>query len=85
MPQIRSSKKRMRQAEAAREHNRQRRSQLRTALKKVRAAATGEEAQRAYAEAVSVLDRASRKNLIHRNAAARTKSRLAKLVATRAG
>ena len=85
MPQIRSSKKRMRQADAAREHNRAQRSKLRTAVKKVRTATTGEEAQRAYAEAVSVLDRASRKNLIHRNAAARTKSRLAKLVSGTAG
>ena len=85
MPQIRSSKKRMRQAEAAREHNRAQRSKLRTAVKKVRTAASGEEAQQAYAEAVSVLDRASRKNLVHRNAAARTKSRLAKLVSSKAG
>jgi small subunit ribosomal protein S20 len=75
----------MRQAEVAREHNRQRRSQLRTAVKKVRTATSGEEAQRAYAEAISALDRAGRKNLIHKNTAARTKSRLAKLVSSKAG
>lgn len=81
MPQIRSSRKRMRQAEAAREHNRERRSQLRTAIKKVRGAASKEEAASAYTQAVSMLDRAARKNLVHRNAAARTKSRLARVVA----
>lgn len=75
----------MRQAEAAREHNRQRRSQLRTAIKKVRSATTGEEAALAYTEAVSMLDRAARKNLVHRNAAARTKSRLARVVSAIAG
>lgn len=80
MPQIKSSRKRMRQAEAAREHNRERRSQLRTAIKKVRNATTSEEATRAYTEAVSMLDRAARKNLVHRNAAARTKSRLARVI-----
>ncbi|MGH7658945.1 MAG: 30S ribosomal protein S20 [Gemmatimonadales bacterium] len=80
MPQIKSSRKRMRQAEAAREHNRERRSQLRTAIKKVRTATTSKEATRAYTEAVSMLDRAARKNLVHRNAAARTKSRLARVV-----
>ncbi|HEY3013289.1 MAG TPA: 30S ribosomal protein S20 [Gemmatimonadales bacterium] len=79
MPRIRSAAKRMRQARARATLNRTHRSQLRTALKKVRSA-TGEEAQKAYAEAVKLLDRAGRKSIIHKNAAARQKSRLAKLV-----
>lgn len=77
MPRIKSAKKRMRQAKRATANNRQQRSQLRTALKKVRAA-TGNEAQSAYHDAVKLLDRAGRKNLIHRNTASRQKSRLAK-------
>jgi ribosomal protein S20 len=56
------------------------RSQLRTALKKVRSA-TGAEAAEAYADAVKLLDRAAQKSIIHKNAAARQKSRLSKLVA----
>jgi small subunit ribosomal protein S20 len=72
----------MRQARARATLNRTHRSQLRTALKKVRAA-TGAEAAAAYAEAVKLLDRAGQKNIIHRNAAARQKSRLAKLVASK--
>jgi small subunit ribosomal protein S20 len=67
----------MRQAKRAAVNNRQQRSQLRTALKKVRAA-TGEAAQTAYQDAAKLLDRAGRKNLIHRNTASRQKSRLAK-------
>jgi small subunit ribosomal protein S20 len=72
----------MRQARARATLNRTQRSQLRTALKRVRTAA-GAEAEAAYAEAVRLLDRAGQKNIIHKNAAARQKSRLAKLVATK--
>jgi small subunit ribosomal protein S20 len=69
----------MRQAKVHTTLNRTQRSQLRTAIKKVRSA-TGTEAKAAYDEAVQLLDRAGRKRLIHPNAAARNKSRLAKLV-----
>lgn len=79
MPRIKSAKKRMRQAKTHTALNRTHRSQLRTAIKKVRGAA-GAEAQTAYDEAVQLIDRAGRKRLIHPNAAARQKSRLAKLV-----
>jgi small subunit ribosomal protein S20 len=47
--------------------------------------AAGAEAQSAYEEAVKLLDRAGQKNIIHKNAAARQKSRLAKLVASKKG
>lgn len=79
MPRIKSARKRARQAKVATAQNRQYRSQLRTAIKKVRAA-TGTETTKAYAEAAKLLDRAGRKNLIHRNTAARQKSRLAKAI-----
>jgi small subunit ribosomal protein S20 len=69
----------MRQARARTVVNRAQRSELRTALKKVRTAA-GEAARKAYEEAVTLLDRAGRKRIIHPNAAARQKSLLAKLV-----
>ncbi len=80
MPRIQSAKKRMRQARARTGQNRTQRSRLRGALKKVRTA-TGDAVEAAYAEAVKLLDRAGRKRLIHPNAAARQKSRLAKLKA----
>jgi len=81
VPRIKSAKKRLRQTKASTERNRAQRSQLRTAIKKVRSATTAAEAQAAYLDASSLLDRAGRKNLIHRNVAARTKSRLAKAAA----
>ena len=79
VPRIQSAKKRMRQARARTTVNRSQRSELRTALKKVRTA-SADAAKEAYAEAVALLDRAGRKRIIHPNAAARQKSRLAKLV-----
>jgi small subunit ribosomal protein S20 len=82
VPRIKSAAKRMRQARSRATLNRTHRSQLRTALKKVRSA-TGAEAKAAYDEAVKLLDRAGQKNIIHKNAAGRHKSRLAKLVATK--
>jgi small subunit ribosomal protein S20 len=70
----------MRKSRTRTAQNRTQRSRLRSALKKVRTA-TGEAVESAYAEAVKLLDRAGRKSLIHKNAAARQKSRLAKLKA----
>jgi len=83
VPRLQSAKKAMRKSRTANERNRAQRSRLRTAIKKVRAAQTLKEAQAAYGEAARLLDRAGRKNLVHRNTASRTKSRLAKLVAAK--
>jgi small subunit ribosomal protein S20 len=80
VPRIKSAAKRMRQARSRATLNRTHRSQLRSAVKRVRSAAAAD-AKAAYDEAVKLLDRAGKKNIIHRNAAARQKSRLAKLVA----
>ena len=80
MPNTRSAKKRMRQAEKARARNRQQRSHIRGAIKKVREAGSGEEAAKALREATSLIDRAARKHLVHRNKAARDKARLAAIV-----
>lgn len=75
MPNIASAKKNMRKSRAAEVRNRAQRSTLRTALKKAKSS-DGSAADRA--SAVQLVDRAARKGLIHRNAAARHKSRLAK-------
>ncbi len=80
MPKIKSAKKAMRQARTRTVRNRAQRSSLRTAVKHVRAAATAAAAAAAYTLAAQVLDRAARKGLIHKNNAARQKSRLAALV-----
>ena len=80
MPQTSSSKKRMRQGETRRQRNRVQRTELRSLVKKVRAAGSGEEAAAAFRKAEQVIDRAARKHLIHANKAARDKSRLQKLI-----
>ena len=80
MPNTKSAKKRMRQAEKAREKNRAQRTSMRRAIKNVRTAETADAAATALREAEILLDRAARTNLVHRNAAARQKSRLAKVV-----
>jgi small subunit ribosomal protein S20 len=79
VPKIKSAKKAMRQARAREGRNRQQRSALRTALKRVRIATAATAAQ-AFEAASRLLDRAARKGLIHKNNAARHKSRLAALV-----
>ena len=74
MPNIASAKKNMRKSRAAAVRNRAQRSALRTALKKGRAdAATPDD----VLSAVSLLDRAARKGLIHKNKAARHKRQMA--------
>jgi small subunit ribosomal protein S20 len=78
VPNIQSAKKNMRKTRAATVRNRAQRSALRTALKKAKGPeASADERLRA----VQLLDRAARKGLVHRNAAARQKSRLAKAAA----
>ena len=74
MPRIKSAKKRMRQTRTRTEHNRALRSAIKTAVKKARAEINTDN----VAAAVKALDRGARKGLIHRNAAARKKSRLAR-------
>ena len=75
MPNIASAKKNMRKSRAATVRNRAQRSALRTALKKGKAQGASPEERLA---AATLLDRAARKGLIHRNTAARHKSRMAK-------
>ncbi len=62
-----------------REHNRQMRSSLRTALKAIRAALDGDDvagAKAALSKTVSIVDKMAAKGIIHRNTAGRYKSRL---------
>jgi small subunit ribosomal protein S20 len=75
-----SAEKAARQAEQHRERNIALRSRMRTAVRKVTAAIDGKDkgnAQAAYKTAVPVIDALVTKGIIHRNKAARHKSRLA--------
>jgi small subunit ribosomal protein S20 len=77
------ARKRARNAEKSRVRNAGQRSHLRTFIKKVIAAVeSGDaaEAKVAYATAVPIIDSAVTKGIIHKNKAARNKSRLNKRV-----
>ena len=63
-----------------REHNRQMRSKLRTALKAIRVSLDAKDltaAKAALSQTVSIVDKMATKGIIHRNTAGRYKSRLA--------
>ena len=79
MANIASAKKRARQAEVSRRRNASQRSMVRTAIKKVQAAIGAGDyaaAQAAYLAAVPLIDRMADKGIMHKNKAARHKSRL---------
>ena len=83
MPNSNSAKKRMRQNVTRRNQNRSIKSTVRTQIRKVRAeVATGEVevSEVEFRAVVKKLDRAAARNVIHANAAARTKSRLSKAI-----
>ena len=81
MANIKSADKRMRQAARRQKRNRAARTRLRSAVKAYRGAEQKDRSQKLPATA-SEIDRARRKGVIHRNAAARYKSRLNKSVNT---
>jgi small subunit ribosomal protein S20 len=77
------ARKRARQAVAARAQNMAQRSELRTAIKKVSAAVlAGDKSAAAsvFQSSMSVIDRIADKKIIHKNKAARHKSRLAQAI-----
>ena len=76
MPQHRSAEKRVRQNSKKRLRNVQKRSKMKTAIKKVKAAPDKETALVEFKKAVSLLDRMAVKGIIHRNNAANIKSKL---------
>jgi small subunit ribosomal protein S20 len=79
MPNHKSAEKRVRQSEKRRVINRGNRSKVRTYIKKVRVAldsGKSDEIQSVLPETISVIDKAVQKGVMHKNAAARYKSRL---------
>ena len=83
MPNSASAEKSLRQSLVRRERNRHQRGALRTRIKKFRTflavKPTQEAADKEFGLVVKALDQAASKKLIHKNAASRTKSRLAAL------
>ena len=78
-----SALKQMRQGVKRRARNRQNLSQVKTQVKKLRAAIAsgdGESARKMLSETVGSIDKAAKKGIVHDNAAARYKSRLTRKV-----
>ena len=79
MPNHKSAEKRVRQNDRRRVVNRSNRTKLRTSIKNLRSALKGTDAGKVGAllpKTVSEIDKAVQKGVLHRNAAARHKSRL---------
>jgi small subunit ribosomal protein S20 len=76
MPNIKSAKKRMVLSRKWAARNRHARTRIRTAVKKVLQTDDPGAAKALLSDAVSLLDRAGRKRLLHPNRVARIKSRL---------
>ena len=79
MPNHKSAEKRVRQNEKRRLINRSNRSALRTEIKKLRTALSAgdkEQSQAQLNETISKIDKAVNKGILHKNTAARYKSRL---------
>ena len=79
MPSHKSSEKRVRQSERRRQINRSNRTRVRSAIKKLRtalSAGNSQELNTLLPETISTIDKAVQKGVMHKNAAARYKSRL---------
>jgi len=76
MPNLKSSKKRMKLSAVARTKNRSDRAKIRTAIKNVRQATTAKDGEARLREAVALLDRAANKNLFPANRVGHMKSAL---------
>lgn len=77
MAQHQSAKKRIRQDEKKRVHNKYFSKTMRNAVKDLRAISEKEAATTQFPKVISMIDRLAKKNLIHKNKAANLKSRLA--------
>jgi small subunit ribosomal protein S20 len=81
MPNHKSAEKRMRQSEKRRKINRGHRTRVRTAIKNLRTAVGAGDATSTgdlLPATISTIDKAVQKGVLHKNAAARHKSRLTK-------
>ena len=81
MPNNKQAEKRVRQNEKRRRENKIVRTAMRTAIRRVIEAENGEAATAAMPAAMSRIDKAAKKNIIHDNTAARYKNRIARAAA----
>ena len=77
-----SAKKRIRQSEKRRLHNRYYAVSTRNAVRKLRDTSDKNEAEELFPNVSSMIDKLARRNIIHKNKAANLKSKLFKFVAS---
>jgi small subunit ribosomal protein S20 len=77
-----SAKKRIRQSEKRRLHNRYYAVSTRNAIRKLRATTDKKDAEELYPSVSSLIDKLAKRNIIHKNKAANLKSKLFKFVAS---
>ena len=82
MPNIKSAKKRMELSRVERGRNRETRSRIRTAIRRVREATSPERAEDHRRAAVALIDRAAARRILHPNKAGRIKAQLDRVVRT---
>lgn len=78
MAHHKSAKKRIRSSERKKAVNKMTDSKIKTVVKKTLATDKKEELEKLYKEAISVLDKGTSKGRLHKNTAARKKSRITK-------
>ncbi len=80
MPIHLSAKKRLKQSQKAKLRNKAIKSNLKSLIKKVKRSTDPKEAESNFKAMQSLLDRATRFKIIHKNKASRQKEKLAKLI-----
>ncbi len=78
MAHHKSAKKRIRSSEKRKKINKMTDSKIKTVMKKTLATSTKEEVEQLYKEAVAIIDKGAAKGRLHKNNAARKKSRITK-------
>lgn len=78
MAHHKSAKKRIRSSEKRKRINKMTDSKIKTVMKKTLATSTKEEVEQLYKEAVAIIDKGASKGRLHKNNAARKKSKITK-------
>ena len=78
MAHHKSAKKRIRSSEKRKKINKMTDSKIKTVMKKTLATTTKEDVETLYTEAVAIIDKGTAKGRLHKNNAARKKSKITK-------
>ncbi len=80
MPNIKSAKKRVRISEERRKRNKGIKTQIKNITRKIKEEKDSKKAEELLKDAYSIVDKAVKKGVLHKNTAARRKSKFTRLV-----